>query len=72
MGDEAVQPDWVKHLISMEDGEGIELIQHTAWSVAEAAECVEMARRDISNEDSLPSEGNIRAFWKVYREMMSP
>lgn len=55
----------------MEDGEGIELIQHTAWSVAEAAECVEMARRDTPNEGNLRSEGNIRACWKVYREIMS-
>lgn len=57
-------------LISMEDGEATELVQQAAWSDPEALECVEMEGRDINRESSLLSEGNIRAFWQVYREML--
>lgn len=57
-------------LISMEDGEATELVQQAAWADPEALECVEMEGREINRESSLLSEGNIRAFWQVYREML--
>lgn len=57
-------------LISMEDGEATELVQQTAWSNPDALECIEMEGIDIQRESSLLSEGNIRAFWQVYREML--
>ncbi len=57
-------------LISMEDGEATELVQQAAWSNPDALECIEMEGLDIKRESSLLSEGNIRAFWQVYRGMM--
>lgn len=57
-------------LISMEDGEATELVQQAIIRDPDATECVEMEGRDIAREGSLLSESNIRAFWRVYREML--
>ncbi len=58
-------------LVSMEDGEATELVQRTAEAAqAGASEFVEMEGRGIEPTGSLISEGNIRAFWQVYRQML--
>ena len=54
----------------MEDGEATELVQQAIIRDPDATECVEMEGRDIAREGSLLSESNIRAFWRVYREML--
>jgi anthranilate 1,2-dioxygenase large subunit len=58
-------------LISMEDGEATELVQRAAEAAeAGAAEVIEMEGRGVEPTGSLLSEGNIRAFWQVYRETL--
>ncbi len=58
-------------LISMEDGEATELVQRAAEaSEAGAAEFIEMEGRGVETSGSLISEGNIRAFWQVYRQLL--
>ena len=58
-------------LISMEDGEATELVQRAAEAAeAGATEVIEMEGRGVEPTGSLLSEGNIRAFWQVYRETL--
>jgi anthranilate 1,2-dioxygenase large subunit len=58
-------------LISMEDGEATELVQRAAEAAEPgAAEVIEMEGRGVERAGSLLSEGNIRAFWQVYRDTL--
>ena len=58
-------------LISMEDGEATELVQRAAEAAeAGATEVIEMEGRGVEPTGSLLSEGNIRAFWQVYRDTL--
>jgi anthranilate 1,2-dioxygenase large subunit len=58
-------------LISMEDGEATELVQRAAEAAeAGATEVIEMEGRGVERTGSLLSEGNIRAFWQVYRDTL--
>jgi hypothetical protein len=55
----------------MEDGEATELVQRAAEAAeAGATEVIEMEGRGVEPTGSLLSEGNIRAFWQVYRDML--
>jgi anthranilate 1,2-dioxygenase large subunit len=58
-------------LISMEDGEALELVQRTTLSATEKAGVVEMGGvGPIKDLDTRAQEVTIRGFWAYYSQLM--
>ncbi|ACK50427.1 Rieske (2Fe-2S) domain protein [Methylocella silvestris BL2] len=57
-------------LISMEDGEAIEIVQRATVGEGDGQAVLEMGGRDAVGADHLVTEGAIRCMWKGYREIM--
>ena len=57
-------------LISMEDGEAVELVDRGIQSNAEKFTVLEMGGREPSGADHLVTEGAIRSMWSSYRKIM--
>lgn len=57
-------------LISMEDGEAVEICHKGTRRDPESFSCVELDGRDVHDADHLVTEAPIRGFWKAYRQIL--
>ena len=57
-------------LISMEDGEAVEIVQNAIVRDGEKTSVILMGGRDTESSGHLVTEASIRSFWKSYREQM--
>jgi anthranilate 1,2-dioxygenase large subunit len=57
-------------LISMEDGEAIEIVQRAIQGEGDGQAVLEMGGREAVGSEHLVTEAAIRCMWKAYREIM--
>nr|ART36132.1 B173 [uncultured bacterium] len=57
-------------LISMEDGEAIEIVQRAIQGEGDGQAVLEMGGRETESAEHLVTEAAIRCMWKAYRETM--